>query len=90
MSSKIVHRSVIGGYIHTESLWCDTAFAARTGDPVIILEGMNGLQDRRDPTYVGINLRVAEEFGRQIGVETRLDGRRGVDPESRIEEHVIQ
>jgi len=48
------------------------------------------LQDRADPPHIAVDLRVREELGGQIGVQSRLDIRGCVYPQGWIEEDMVQ
>ena len=59
-------------------------------DPVVGLEGVHGLQHSGHPPHVAVDLRVGQELGRQVVVQTDLHRGRGVDPETGIKQTVIQ
>ena len=75
-----------------EPLGRDAAVLAGAGldDPVVGLEGVHGLQHGGHPPHVAVDLRVGQELGRQVVVQPYLHRGRGVDPQTGIEQTVIQ
>ena len=51
---------------------------------------MHGLQDCRDSPHVAVYLSVRQELGGEVAVQPDLHRGRGVDPEARVEQAVIQ
>lgn len=74
----------------TQSLRCDAALRPRIYDPVVELEGVDCLQHRADPSHAAVDVRVSQKVRRQVAVQPGLHSRRSVDPESRVEQDVIQ
>ena len=73
-----------------ESLGHDAALGTWIHNPVVELERVHGLQDGANASHIAVDLRVAEELGGQVGVETRLHVGRRVDPQGGIEEDMVQ
>ena len=70
----------------------DTGVQAGAGldHPVVGLERVHGLQHGGHPPHVAVDLGVGQELGGQVVVQTDLHRGRGVDPETRVEQTVIQ
>ena len=74
----------------TESLRSYSRLFLRIDDPVVVLEGVHGLQDGGHPPHVGVDPGVRQELRGQVGVELGLHCGRGVDPQRWVEETVVQ
>ena len=51
---------------------------------------MHGLQDCRDSPHVAVYLSVRQELGGEVAVQPDLHRGRGVDPEARVEQAMVQ
>lgn len=80
----------LGGPRPIQPLGHDAALWPRIHNPVVELERVHGLQNGADASHIAVDLRVAEELGGQVGVETGLHIGRRVDPQGRVEEDMVQ
>lgn len=74
----------------TQALWYDAALGTRIDNPIVILQCMHCLQDGADAPHVAVDLSIAEELGGQVRIEACLYIGWRIDPQRRIEEHVIE
>lgn len=74
----------------TKSFWLYPGDLPWIHDPVVVFECVHGLKDGGDAPHVGVDLRIREELRGKVGVQLGLDARRGVQPETRVEETVVQ
>lgn len=75
---------------HTQTFGRDTALGSRVDQPVVVLERVYSLQHGADPTHAAVYVSVGEEVRGEVAVETRLHRGRSVDPQRRVEQHVVQ
>ena len=73
-----------------EPLGGDPCVLVRTDHPVVGLESVHGLQDCGDSPHVAVYLSVRQELRGEVAVQPDLHRGRGVDPEARVEQAVVQ
>lgn len=76
--------------VHTRSFGIDPTQFVRVDDPIVILERVHGLKDRRDSSNVRIDLGITQEIRGEIGIQLGLYIGRSVDPKGGIEETMVQ
>lgn len=81
---------LLGGSRSIQSLGHDAALRTRIHHPIVELERVHGLQNGADTSHIAVDLGVAEKFCGQVRVEARLNVGRRVDPQSWVEEHVVE
>lgn len=74
----------------TESFRRDATLGPWIDDPVVVLECMHSLQHSRDTPHGWVDLRVCQELSGQVGVQACLDTGCRVDPQCRVEQHMVQ
>lgn len=74
----------------TQTFGYNAALGAWIDDPIVIFESVYRLENGANTSHIAIDLCVAEKFGGQIGIKTGLDIGWRIDPQGRIEEHVIE
>lgn len=75
---------------HTQTFRRDAALGSRVDQPVVVLERVYRLQHGADSTHAAVYVSVGEEVRSQVAVEARLYRGRSVDPQRRVEQHVVQ
>lgn len=74
----------------TQSLWYDATLRTRIHNPIVVFKCVHCLQYGANTSHIAVDLRIAEEFRCQVGVQARLHIGWRVDPQRRIEEHMIE
>ena len=63
---------------------------SRINNPVVVLEGMDGLNNSADPSDIHVDIEIVHKLGCQVSVQLCLHFNRAVDPYGRIEEDMVE
>lgn len=88
--TEYIYTYMLNMYLLTQSFGHYAALSSRVYDPVVILEGVHGLQNCADTANASIDVRIRQEVRGQVTVQPGLYRGRRVDPQRGVEQHVVQ